>query len=189
MEDEVYAEDRPAWRRWLAENHAERNSIWLVYYKKDSGKASINYDDAVEEALCFGWVDSKVQSLDDERYRQYYSVRKPDSNWSGANKKRIAELTRAGLMTEAGHNAVKIAKDNGSWEFLDDVEALVVPEDLAEALAKKKGARKNFDGFNASARQGMLFWVKSAKRSATRSKRIGQIVDAAAKGEKHLPYL
>ncbi|MDH3425122.1 MAG: YdeI/OmpD-associated family protein [Acidimicrobiia bacterium] len=189
MEDEVYVKDRPTWRKWLEKNHDNRQSVWMIIYKKDSGKGSVPYDDAVEEALCFGWVDSKVQSLDDERYRQYYSVRKPNSNWSGSNKKRVAKLIKAGLMTEAGLAAVEVAKANGSWEFLDDIEAMVVPDDLAKALAGRKGARRYFDKCSPSARQGMLMWVKSAKREETRAKRIGEIAGAAAKGELPLPYL
>jgi uncharacterized protein YdeI (YjbR/CyaY-like superfamily) len=188
MDDEVYAKDRAVWRAWLRNHHASRDAVWLVYYKNDSGQASINYGDAVEEALCFGWVDSKVQAVDEDRYRQYFSVRKPDSTWSRSNKERVARLTKSGLMEGPGLRAVEVAKENGSWEFLDDIEEGVVPDDLAEALAARKGAREHFDGSSPSLRRAMLFWVKSAKRPATRQKRIGEIATAAAKGEKPKPF-
>ena len=187
MEDEFYAKDRAAWHRWLAKNHDKRQFVWLIIYKKHTAKPCVAYDDAVEEALCYGWIDSKVQSLDDERYRQYYSVRKPNSNWSGSNKKRVAKLIKAGSMTEAGMAAIEVAKANGSWDFLDDIEKMIVPDDLAKALSKT--ARRNFDGFSPSARQGMLMWVKSAKRDETRRKRIAEIAAAVKKRELPLPFL
>lgn len=188
MEEDVYAKDRAAWRAWLRRHHASRKAVWLVYYKKGSGRASVDYDEAVEEALCFGWVDSKVKAMDEDRYRQYFSVRKPDSTWSIPNKQRIAKLTRAGLMEESGLKAVEVAKEKGSWEFLDDIEKGIVPDDLAEALGARQGAREHYDAFAPSVRRGMLFWVKSAKRLATRRKRIEEIAMAAAKGEKPRPF-
>lgn len=188
MEEDVYARDRDAWRAWLRLHHASRKAVWLVFYKKGSGQASVDYEDAVEEALCFGWVDSKVRAMDDDRYRQYFSVRKPDSTWSKSNKERIAKLIRAGLMEESGLRAVAVAKENGSWDFLDDIEEGIVPDDLAEALGARKGAREHFDGSAPSLRRAMLFWVKSAKRPATRRKRVDEISAAAAKGERPKPF-
>ena len=189
MTDEVYAKDRDAWRAWLEEHHDTTPAIWLVHYKKGSGKPSVAYDEAVEEALCFGWIDSKVQSLDDDRYRQYYTVRKPGSVWSKANKERVARMTEATKMTDAGTRAVKAAQADGSWEFLDEIDNLVLPDDLVSALGAVEGARETFDSFSESARKGILFWIKSAKRTATRQKRIEQTASAAARGEKPLSYL
>ncbi|MDH3729812.1 MAG: YdeI/OmpD-associated family protein [Acidimicrobiia bacterium] len=184
IDDQVYAADRESWRAWLEANAGTRDSIWLVSYKKATGKTTVPYEDAVEEALCFGWVDSKVQSMDHERYRQYYSRRKPTGLWNGANKKRVARLIKQGKMTEAGLRAVEVAKENGAWEFLDEVEALVVPKDLAEALGQHKGARQTYEDFGNSAKQGILLWVKQAKRPETRAKRIAQTAEAAARGVK-----
>ena len=189
MTDEVYAKDRDAWRAWLEEHHDATPAVWLVYYKKGSGKPSVTYDEAVEEALCFGWIDSKVQSLDDDRYRQYYTVRKPGSVWSKANKERVARMTEATKMTDAGTRAVKAAQADGSWEFLDEIDNLVLPDDLVSALSAIKGARETFDSFSESARKGILFWIKSAKRTTTRQKRIEQTASAAARGETPLSYL
>ena len=182
-EDQLFFPDRESWRAWLEENHEARDSIWLIFHKKSSDTTSIHYESAVLEAICFGWVDSKVHRIDDERYRQYFSKRKPTGNWNGVNKRRAAALTKEGLMRPAGLAAIEIAKENGSWEFLDDIEALVVPDDLTEALRKRKGAAANFAGFSNSKKQGVLYWIKSAKREATRADRIARVADAASRGE------
>ncbi len=181
--------DRAAWRSWLEENHDTRDSIWLIFHKKHSPTKSIDYESAVLEALCFGWIDSKVQRIDDERYRQYFSARKPKSNWNGANKQRVAKLRREGLMTAAGERAIDLAKESGSWEFLDDVEAMVLPDDLAEALARHDRARAVYDDFSNTSKQGVLLWVKQAKRDATRADRIAKTAEAASRGETPLRYL
>lgn len=188
-DDQVYAPDRESWRAWLDANSEKRPSVWLVSYKKATGKPAVPYEEAVEEALCFGWVDSKVQSMDEERYRRYYSRRKPTSNWNGANKARVAKLIKQGKMTEAGLRAIELANENGAWEFLDDVEALVVPDDLADELAAHRGARLAYEGFSNSAKQGILLWVKQAKRAETRAKRIEATAAAASRGHKPMDYL
>ena len=188
-DDQLLVGDRASWRAWLAENHDKRDSIWLVFHKKHSPSRSIDYESAVLEALCFGWVDSKVQRIDDERYRQYFSARKPDGNWNGANKRRVAELSREGLMTEAGQRAIDVAKANGAWEFLDDVEALALPADLAEALAQHEGARQAYEDFSNTKKQGILLWIKQAKRDRTRADRIAKTAEAASRGETPMSYL
>jgi uncharacterized protein YdeI (YjbR/CyaY-like superfamily) len=188
-EDQLVVPDRASWRAWLEKNHDNRQSIWLVFHKKNSPTTSIDYEAAVEEALCFGWIDSKVQRIDEARYRQYFSVRKPKSHWNGANKARVARLTEAGLMTAAGQAAIDVAKENGSWEFLDDIEALVLPDDLADALAQHKGARQNYEDFSNTKKQGVLMWVKQAKRAATRADRVAKVAVAAARGETPFDYL
>lgn len=188
-EDQLYFPDRPSWRRWLVENHEVRDSIWLIFHKKNSPTRSIDYESAVLEALCFGWIDSKVHRIDDLTYRQYFSKRKPDGNWNGLNKDRVALLRREGLMTEAGERAIAIAKENGAWEFLDDVEALVVPDDLADALAGSGDAAENFNAFSSTKKQAVLFWIKQARRDTTRADRIARTAEAAARNETPLNYV
>lgn len=186
-EDQLFFPDRASWREWLSENHESCDSIWLIFHKKHSPTTSIDYESSVLEALCFGWIDSKVQRIDDFTYRQYFSKRKPAGNWNGVNKQRVATLRREGLMTEAGEAAIAVAKENGAWEFLDDVEAMVVPDDLAAAL--DSDARKNFDAFSNTKKQAILYWIKEAKRDATRANRIGKTAEAAARNETPLSYV
>lgn len=182
-DEQLFFADRPTWRRWLEENHDRLDSIWLIFHKKSSATRSIDYESAVLEALCFGWIDSKVQRIDDERYRQYYSRRKPASMWNGANKRRVTALIREGSMTPAGIAAIERAKANGMWEFLDDVEDMIVPDDLREALVARPGALATFEDFSNTKKQGILFWIKQAKRDTTRADRIAAAAEAAARGE------
>ena len=109
----IYAKSRSAWRKWLMKNHLEKDSVWLIYYKKNAGLPSVSYQEAVQEALCFGWIDSKAQSIDEKSYRQYFSRRKPKSVWSAVNKKKVADLIRQGLMKEAGYQSIELAKKTG----------------------------------------------------------------------------
>lgn len=180
--DEVYALDRADFRSWLEVNHASSAGVWLVYHKKHTGRSSIDYEDAVREALCFGWIDGKVQRLDDERYRQVFMPRKSGSTWSASNKRRVAELEREGSLAPPGIERIEGAKADGSWTLLDDVEALVVPDDLAAALDGATGARATFDGFTDSIKKATLWHVKSAKRPETRARRIERIAEEAARG-------
>lgn len=161
-------------RAWLAAHHAVSRSIWLVTWKKRTPERHLPYDAIVEEALCFGWVDSLPRKLDAERSMLLLSKRKPGSAWSAANKARIARLTAEGKMTAAGLAAVDAAKAEGSWSFLDDVERLEVPDDLAAALALYAGAADYFAAFPRSVRRGVLEWIKQAKRAETRGKRIDE---------------
>jgi uncharacterized protein YdeI (YjbR/CyaY-like superfamily) len=180
--DRVYAADRAAWRAWL-ETHAETAAaVWLVFYKKGSGQPSITWDEAVEEALCFGWIDSKANPIDDLRYRQYFSPRKPTSVWSKINKARLERLITDGLMREPGLRAIERAKANGSWSVLDDVEALVIPDDLAAAFAESPGARDAFERLSRTNRRNILQWIATAKRPQTRAKRIAAAVSGGAEG-------
>ncbi|MFW2382560.1 MAG: YdeI/OmpD-associated family protein [Acidimicrobiales bacterium] len=188
-EDELECSDRPSWRAWLSVNHETCDSIWLIFHKKNSPTTSIDYESAVLEALCFGWIDSKVQRIDDHRYRQYFSKRKPTGNWNAVNKARVAQLRSEGLMTDAGEAAIATAKENGAWEFLVDVEAMVVPDDLSAALSVHANARENFDAFSNTKKQGVLFWIKQAKRAATRADRIAKTARAAANNETPMNYL
>lgn len=165
---------RAEWRAWLAANHTQPEGVWLVSYKKASGKPRFSYDEAVEEALCFGWVDSKPNKLDDERSLLWFAPRKAGTGWSRPNKERVERLIAAGLMAPAGQAKVDAAKQDGSWSALDEVEALIVPPDLEEALAAYAMARRNFDAFPRSARRGILEWIVSAKTAATRAKRVAE---------------
>jgi uncharacterized protein YdeI (YjbR/CyaY-like superfamily) len=153
--------------------------VWLVFSKKGSGVPSISWSEAVDEALCFGWIDSKVQSIDGARYEQYFTLRKPTSPWSKINKDKIAELEAAGRLTPAGVAAVAVAKENGSWSLLDSAEALLVPDDLAAAFPDA-AARSYFDGLSPSTRRNILQWIGLAKRPDTRARRIGLMAEAAA---------
>ncbi|MCU0546433.1 MAG: YdeI/OmpD-associated family protein [Oscillatoriaceae cyanobacterium Prado104] len=176
----IYASDRTCWRQWLDHNHQDAIGVWLVYYKIKSGKPSVQYSEAVKEALCFGWIDSKVQSLDEERYRQIFTPRKPKSVWSKLNKQYIEELIVEDKMTEAGLAKIAAAKQDGSWTSLDEIEALIVPPDLKQALEANETANKHFAAFNKSARKSILLWIQSAKRLETRLNRIDKTVSSAA---------
>lgn len=176
--------DRAEWRAWLERNHATAERIWLAVGKKGNRVSSLTYDDAVEEALCFGWIDSTVRRLDDDRFRQLYSRRKARSIWAKSNKERVSRLIAAGLMTPAGLAAIEAAKANGSWNALDRIEALTVPDDLASALSENPTALRNFEAFPSSQRKAVLFWIQSAKRPETRAKRIAKVVQRAAEGRR-----
>ena len=178
----VEVSDRAAWRHWLAERHEQRDAIWLVFHKKANDGTSPSYDEAVEEALCFGWIDSTMKRLDERRSLQLFAPRKPRGTWSASNKERVTRLEREGLLAPAGIAAIDAAKANGSWSALDSVERLEEPPDLAAALERDAAARENWNSFSPSSRKGILWWVLSAKRPETRAKRIDQTVRMAAKG-------
>jgi len=186
---EVYPRTRTAWRRWLAKNHKDCSGVWLIYDKASTGRQKLPYGDAVEEALCFGWVDSTVRGIDAGRYMQYFAPRKPKSVWSGPNKERVARLIDQKQMRPAGFASIEIAKQNGSWETLDSVEAMVIPEALAAALAEVPVAEANFAGFSPSSRKGYLYWINAGKSAETRAKRIAETVALSAVNRKsrHLP--
>lgn len=183
--DSYLFKDRDEWRAWLEEHHNSASEAWLIYYKKHINKKSIGYDEAVEEALCFGWIDSKVKRIDEEKYMQRYTPRKEDSNWSESNKQRVKKLIKMGLMTEAGLAKIETAKRNGSWSRLDDIEKhIVVPEDLQAVLAENLAAKENFEKFPPSHKKQYLWWLKSARRAETREKRIVEIVKRAEENIK-----
>lgn len=177
------AQNRQAWREWLAENHQSYVGIWLIYYKIKSGKPSIRYSEAVKEALCFGWIDSKVKALDSDRYMQIFTPRKPKSVWSKLNKQYIVELIDQGLMTEAGLAKITAAKADGSWTSLDAIEALIIPDDLQQALAANADANQYFVTLSKTTKKNILFWIASAKRPETRMKRILQTIESAAQNQ------
>jgi len=182
--EQVYVADRAAWRRWLAEHHATSPGIWLVFDKKSSRPDRLAYGDAVEEALCYGWIDSTVRTLDDARYVQLMAPRKPKSTWSRSNKVRVERLIAQGLMAAPGLASIERAQANGAWASLDEVEALVVPKDLTKALRALPGAAKNFAAFSPSARKGYLHWISQAKRPETRAHRVTHVAQFAASNQK-----
>jgi uncharacterized protein YdeI (YjbR/CyaY-like superfamily) len=182
--EQVYVKTRAAWRRWLAKHHARSPGIWLVYDKKSERPDRLAYVDAVEEALCFGWIDSTAKSLDEKRYMQLFTPRKPRGTWARTNKARVARLIEEGLMTPAGLAAIEVAKANGSWTSLDAVEALTVPDDLAAALSANPEAARNFAAFPPSARKAYLHWVSQAVRPETRAERIAGVVKHSAANHK-----
>ncbi|MBC1240206.1 YdeI family protein [Nostoc sp. 2RC] len=177
---------REQWRKWLETNHLTSSGVWLIYYKVKSGKPSVRYSEAVKEALCFGWIDSKVKSLDEERYMQIFTPRKPKSVWSKLNKQYIEELIEQGLIAKAGLDKIAMAKQNGSWNSLDAIEALIIPSDLNQALEANKTAKDYFEALSNSSKKNILFWIESAKRPQTRLKRIEQIVNSAAQNKSPL---
>jgi len=183
--EQVYVEDRAAWRRWLAANHANSPGIWLVFDKKSSRADRLPYIDAVEEALCYGWIDSTARTLDDKRYVQLMAPRKPKSTWARTNKARVERLIEQGLMTEAGLASIERAKANGSWESLDAVEAYVVPDDLRKALRARPAASENFAALAPSARKAYLHWISQAVRPETRANRVAQVAQLAAENRKN----
>ncbi len=181
-----FAGSRQQWRQWLEINHLTSCGIWLVYYKIKSGKPSVQYNEAVKEALCFGWIDSKVQSIDAESYRQIFTPRKPQSVWSKLNKQYIQELTEQGLITEIGLEKIAAAKQNGSWYKLDAIEELTIPADLEQALTANAIANNYFQAFSKSSKKNILVWIESAKRPETRLKRIEQTISLALQNKNPL---
>jgi uncharacterized protein YdeI (YjbR/CyaY-like superfamily) len=182
--EQVTIESRSEWRDWLAANHDRLPGVRLVTFKKASGRPHVPIDDVVEEALCFGWIDSKGRRLDDERFELLLTPRRPTSRWSRVNKERIDRLADAGAMAPAGDAAVEAAKASGAWEALDDIENLVEPDDLRRALDGDPDARGHWDGFPPSARKAILAWVTSAKRPETRARRVRATVEEAAAGRR-----
>ncbi|GAA1435595.1 YdeI/OmpD-associated family protein [Microlunatus lacustris] len=185
--EQVHLETRAQWRAWLAEHHATARGVQLVSWRSGTGRPAVGYDEAVCEALCFGWVDSTNRRLDEERGMQYFAPRKPRSGWARTNKARVERLRAEGLMTEAGERAIAVAVANGSWALLDDVEDGREPDDLRTALDARPEARRHWDAFPPSARKVMLQWLAQARTDATRTKRVAGVVDGAAAGVRAYP--
>lgn len=173
-DNSVHPRSPEEWRAWLEDNHAREDGVWLITYKAATGKPRMDYDASVEEAICFGWIDSKPRKLDEERTMLWFAPRKSGSGWSRLNKERVERMMAAGRMAPAGFAKVEAAKADGSWTALDDVEALEIPTDLADALAGYEKAAQHFDAFPRSVKRGILEWIAGAKRSDTRAKRIAE---------------
>jgi uncharacterized protein YdeI (YjbR/CyaY-like superfamily) len=181
--DHLSVDSLDEWRRWLAAHHDRSPGIWLVTAKKND-EHHIPYDDLVDEAICFGWVDSRPRTVDAHHSGRMMTPRRPGSSWSRVNKERVQRLTAAGRMAPAGLAAVRRAQQDGSWTTLDEVENLSEPPDLAAALDRTGPARRHWDGFPRSAKRAILEWLNSAKTDATRARRIDQIVSEAAQGRR-----
>jgi len=182
--ESFYPKSRQEWREWLEKNHIGKQSIWLIYYKKKSKVSTVSYNEAVDEALCFGWIDSKAKPLDDERYMQFFSKRKNNSVWSKINKGKVERLVKEGLMTKAGFEIIEKAKQNGSWTILDEAEALIIPQDLEDNFKMNQDAKKYFVRLSRSDKRNILQWLVLAKRPETRQKRITEIIRCADLNQK-----
>ena len=176
----LQVETSEEWHGWLERNHDGSSGVWLVSWKVAAGKPLVAYGDAVDEALCFGWIDSRVNTLDDERAMRLFTPRNPKSGWSRINKDKVARLMREGRLAEAGARAVATAQANGSWTLYDEIEDLVIPPDLASALADNETAGARFARFPASSKKNILWWIKSARKPETRAARIARTVELAA---------
>ena len=181
---EVFAEDRSTWRAWLEANHQTAAGAWLVTWRSRSGKHGLPYEEAVEEALCFGWVDGTAGTVDEDRGKLYFAPRKPKSGWAATNKARVERLIADGRMQPAGLAAIERAKANGSWELLDSVERLEVPPELAAALEALPPAAANFAAFPPSVRKQALTSIVMARRPETRADRVRRIAEMAARNER-----
>jgi uncharacterized protein YdeI (YjbR/CyaY-like superfamily) len=177
----LYVTNREDWRAWLAKNFAKGKAIWLIFHKKHTGNPSITYADAVEESLCFGWIDSLVKRVDEDTYIQKFTPRKAKSTWSALNKKRVQKMIKLGRMTEAGLEKIEEAKRSGAWHKLDNIDELQkIPPDLAKALSADREARKNFKKMTPTSKKQFLWWIESAKREETRKNRIAKTVRLAS---------
>ena len=175
-----HAESIGQWRAWLRENHESSNGVWLVVWKKHTGKPALKYSDTVDLALAFGWIDSRTNRLDDQRATRWFCPRNPTSPWSRINRAKIARLVQEGRLQPAGQALVDAARANGAWTISDEIEDLVIPDDLAEALQSNPSAETHFARFSASAKRNILWWIKSARTAPTRTRRITTTVERAA---------
>jgi uncharacterized protein YdeI (YjbR/CyaY-like superfamily) len=181
----LYVFNRQDWRKWLKKNHLSEKEIWLVYYKKHTGKDRVPYEDAVEEALCFGWIDSIIRKIDDEKFAQKFTPRKSSSKWSESNKKRIAKLEKLGIMSEAGIRSVKIAKESGKWnETIQFPNMKEFHPDFERELKKHPVASEYFNGLAPSYKKHFVGWIAAAKKDETRKRRIKEALDLLNKKQK-----
>lgn len=187
--ERVHAETIDVWSRWLADHHQTSDGVWLVSWKKHTRRPAVQYEEAVVEALRFGWIDSRSRRLDDDRTMLWFCPRRPGSGWSRPNKRRIEHLEREGRLEPAGRALIDQAKADGSWTLLDEVEDLIVPDDLAAAFDQHPGARAQWDLFPPSARRGILEWIVQAKRAPTRARRVEETARLAARGERANQWL
>lgn len=183
-----HAVSKAAWRQWLETNHAVEKSVWLIIYKKQSDTPSVYYDEAVDEALCFGWIDSKPNKRDEESFYQYFAKRNPKSNWSQVNKLKVEKLLNEGKMAASGIEMIELAKKNGTWTALDEVSNILVPQDLDLELRSFTNAFENFEAFPKSVKRGILEWILNAKQPETRAKRIKETAILASQNIRANQY-
>ncbi len=182
--EEYYFKTDEQWREWLQYNHATSKGVYLIFYKVEHENDSMRWEEAVKVALCYGWIDSTVKSLGNGKRRQYFTPRNAKSVWSALNKRYIKELTINGLMHKSGLEIIKIAKQNGSWTALDDVENGILPTDLKSEFDNNPKAFINYQNFSPSYRKSYLYWLNQAKREETRQKRIKEIIHLCSKNIK-----
>lgn len=187
MDDKpLHFKTRNQWRGWLEKNHGRKKEVWLKYYKRNSGKKSVSYEEAVEEAICFGWIDTTARSVDDESYMQKFTPRNPRSAWSLLNKRRALKMMKAGRMTKAGMAKIRVAKESGAWAGAYTLKKTAkMPQDLKKALEKNERAQENFNNFPNGARNYYVMWVEDAKLEETRRRRIRRVVAFCTKGVKY----
>jgi len=174
-----YAKTQAHWRKWLAENHEKEVSVWLIIYKKGTSADNLAHAQAVDEALCFGWIDSLTVKRDEKSRFQFFSKRKPKSNWSAINKNKALNMIEQGLMHPAGLQTIELAKANGMWDALNDVENLIVPDDLEQEFDLHKIAQIHWQKFPKSSKKAILKWISEAKRPETRVARVTETVKLA----------
>jgi uncharacterized protein YdeI (YjbR/CyaY-like superfamily) len=180
----IHPDSIAEWRRWLTKHHADTDGVWLAGWKRASGETPLDYGRIVEEALCFGWIDGLVNTLDSGRQAQLLTPRRRGSAWSRSNKERVERLVADGRMTGAGMRVIEAAKADGSWSMQDAAEALIEPAELKAALDANAEARRQWDAFPKSPRRALIWWVMSAKRPETRARRVTTIVTEAAQGRR-----
>jgi len=177
--------NREDWRTWLKENHDKEKEVWLIFYKKHTGKPGVPYDDAVEEALCFGWIDSIVKRIDDEKYAQKFTPRKPDSKWSQSNKKRVEKMIKEDRMTGTGLVLINAAKKSGKWEqVISQPKEFAIPPEVIKAISANKKAWENFNNLAPSYQRQYVGWITTAKKEETRQRRLKEAVEILAQGKK-----
>jgi uncharacterized protein YdeI (YjbR/CyaY-like superfamily) len=176
----IYFESAKEWRNWLERHHNQYTSIWLIIYRKNGDTPSVQYNEALEQALCFGWIDSKINKRNSESHYQYFSPRNPNSNWSKVNKDKVDRLIQQGQMSDAGLEMVELAKANGTWDALNDVELLIPHHDMQMMLNANRAAKENWEAFPRSLKRGILEWIFNAKKPETRMERIQTTVEKAA---------
>lgn len=185
----ITASSQLEWRKWLENNYNTEKSVWLIIYKKESGVPSVYYPEAVDEALCFGWIDSKPNKRDDESFYLFFSKRNPKSNWSKVNKAKIEKLLALNKIMPAGMEMIELAKKSGTWNALDEVEAYIIPVDLKQLLDQNIEAKTHFEKFPASTKKGILEWILNAKTIETRNKRLEETVSLASKNIRANQYV
>jgi uncharacterized protein YdeI (YjbR/CyaY-like superfamily) len=181
--EQICPESPKDWREWLENNHKNQNSVWVLFHKMKSPQMNMTWSQAVDEALCYGWIDGRKQSIDEMTYRQYFSRRKQGSTWSKINKDKIDRLTAEGRMSEAGLSVVEKAKADGSWNLLDSVDALIIPDDLDRKLKEDPSAYEYYNALSSSKKKMIQYWIISAKRQETRRKRVEQTALSLAEGQ------
>lgn len=185
MSKTLHVTNREEWRSWLKENHDKEKEVWLIFYKKHTGKPVIPYDDAVEEALCFGWIDSIIKRMDDEKFSRKFTPRKADSKWSELNKKRVKKMIRESRMTEAGLVLINAAKKSGKWEqVISQPKELNMPPGIKDALSANRKVWENFNKLAPSYQRLYVGWITTAKKEETRQRRVKEVVELLAQGKK-----